>query len=77
MGLLLGIEDNVLDNIMDEEQQNKYCLRKVILMWCQDAQGLPNHEKYPLSWEGFRSLLEDCNKSDAAREYFEFLEKMP
>ena len=77
IGSRLGILDDVLDSIMDEERQSMKCLRRVIGIWCVNAGMLPNHTEYPYSWDGFRVLLEDCDKSEAAKEYFEFLDNMP
>ena len=77
IGSRLGIEDDRLDAIMDDERKSMQCLRRVILKWCDDAGQMPNNDEFPYTWDGFRMLLEDCDKSEVAKEYFEFLEKMP
>lgn len=76
IGLRLGIEPDILDCIIDEERTNDRRLNRVLQKWLSNAGGLPNHEEYPLSWEGLRNILEDCDKHEIAKEYFEFLSAM-
>lgn len=76
IGLRLGIESDFLDSIMDEERTNERRLRRVLQTWLSNAGQLPNHEDYPLSWQGLRNILDDCEKEEIAKEYFEFLSAM-
>lgn len=73
IGLRLGIESDLLDSIMDEERTNERRLHRVLNKWFSNASQLPNHEDYPLSWQGLRNILDDCEKEEIAKEYFEFL----
>ena len=77
IGLLLGIEQDILDSILDDSQgKNARALSKVFGTWLSNASGLPNHENYPLSWQGLYNLLEDSGKVEVAKEYFAFLNAM-
>ena len=73
IGSRLGIEPDILDCIIDEQRTNEKRLNQVMNRWLSNAGNLPNHEEYPLSWEGLRNLLEDCEKGEVANEFFEFL----
>ena len=75
IGQRLGIEQGILDSILDDSQhKNARALSKVFDMWLSNASGLPNHEDYPLSWQGLYNLLEDSGKVEVAKEYFAFLD---
>lgn len=77
IGSRLRIEPNLLDCMMDEERNNGRCLQRVFDEWFSNAPGMKNHKLYPLSWQGLRTLLEDCDKEEIARKYFDFLSQMP
>ena len=48
----------------------------VFKLWMENAVGLAHHTRYPLSWQGLNTLLEDIGKREVAKQYFEFLENM-
>ncbi len=76
IGLTLGIEHDVLEGIRSNNGNNPERLQNVFNRWLGNAAGLPNHHLYPLSWQGLKTLLEDCQKKEVAKQYFEFIGKM-
>ena len=48
-------------------------MRRVFQIWCENADGLPNKDDYPKTWNGLRQLLADSNIKNEADEYFKFL----
>lgn len=74
IGSTLGLEKEVLEAIDLDERQTENKLRGVMKNWFNNASALPNHQKYPLSWDGLRKLLEDSEKVHEAEDYFQFLE---
>lgn len=74
IGSNLGIELNLLDGIQRQEHDDAERMRKVFIKWLDNASGLPNSDKYPLSWCGLAQLLADSGKSAEATEYFNFLD---
>ena len=49
---------------------------RVFKHWLENAAGLPHHARYPLSWQGLNTLLEDIGKMEVAKQYFELLENV-
>jgi hypothetical protein len=76
IGLRLGIERNLLSSIQDDRPDNFKRLSKVFGIWLENATGLPHHADYPLSWQGLHTLLEDVEKTEVAKQYFEFLDNI-
>ena len=74
IGLTLGMEFNVLTSIERNRYDDAERLMTVFKRWLENAAGLPHHARYPLSWQGLNTLLEDIGKMETAKQYFEFLE---
>lgn len=70
------MQHDVLESLRDDYRINEERLHCVLEMWLSNANGLPNHERYPLSWQGLHNLLSDCDRIEVAKLYFEFLCKM-
>jgi hypothetical protein len=75
IGTRIGIESDILTSI-SEGKDNEKALSEVLRKWLSNAGGYPNHEEYPLSWQGLYNLLEDSGRVEDAKQYFEFLEGM-
>lgn len=73
IGNLLGIESDVLESISDDQRKEEKRLKTVINKWFSNAGGMPNAERYPLSWQGLINLLEDCNKTEVAKGFIHAL----
>ena len=43
---------------------------RVFKLW---VDSLPHHARYPLSWQGLNTLLEDMGKMEVAKQYLETL----
>ena len=76
IGNRLGIENGVLDSIAQDTSQTEAKLRKVLAKWFENAGALPNSDEYPLTFRGLHTLLEDIDKAEVAKQYFEFLDEM-
>ena len=76
IGSRLGIEGDTLEAINSDHGRSESKLRKVFGIWMDNAGGLPNHQEYPLTWKGLKTLLEDIDKVEVANEYFKFLENV-
>ena len=76
IGLQLGIELNKLESIERSRCDDEETLMSIFKLWMENAVGLPHHARYPLSWQGLNTLLEDIGKREVAKQYFEFLENM-
>ena len=70
-GTLLGLGDNELQNIGEERTKNKHRFEEVHKHWEDNGSS-----DYPFTWEGLFKLLQDIEKSRAARELREFLEEI-
>ena len=73
IGLTLGMELGLLNSIGRNRYDDAERLLTVFSRWLKNAAGLPHHARYPLSWQGLNTLLEDIGKTEVAKEYFEFL----
>ena len=74
IGLKLGMEYNQLESIERRFRYNdEEILMNVFKLWVENADGLPHHARYPLSWQGLYTLLENIGKMEVAKQYFEFL----
>ena len=74
IGLTLGMEFDLLGSIGSRTPDNTERLMTVFSRWLENAAGLPHHSRYPLSWQGLNTLLEDIGKIEVTKQYFEFLE---
>jgi hypothetical protein len=77
IGLALGIEPNRLTSIERKGFNDTERLIAVFSRWLENAAGLPHYSDYPLSWQGLNTLLQDVEKIEVARQYFELLDGMP
>ena len=75
IGTLLGIEDDLLDSIDMDHGYNDKKLRRVLGKWFENAGQMNNRDEYPLTWKGLKILLEDIEKAEIAKEYFDFLKR--
>ena len=73
LGLTLGMEFDLLGSIGSKTPENTERLMTVFSRWLENAAGLPHHARYPLSWQGLNTLLEDVGKMEVAKQYFKFL----
>lgn len=76
IGRALGIEPEVLEAIEDEERQHARRTKRVLDKWMKNAASLPNHAKYPLSWQGLCNLICAIGRQKVAEEYFDFLSQI-
>ena len=76
IGSRLAIAEDTLEAINSDHGRSESKLRKVFSIWMDNAGGLPNSQVYPLSWKGLKTLLEDIDKVEVAKEYFKFLENV-
>lgn len=75
IGTILGIADDRLTSYLEDSNgNNSKALSKVFGIWLSNAEGLPKHDDYPLSWQGLYNLLEDSDRLEIAKEYFAFLD---
>ena len=74
IGLTLGMELGLLNSIGRSRYDDAERLMTVFSRWLENAAGLPHHSRYPLSWQGLNTLLEDIGKTEVAKQYFEFLD---
>lgn len=77
IGTKLGIENSLLEAIKVEPGNAESKLRNVLGKWFDNAGNLPHSDEYPLSWKGLKTLLEDIDKEEVAKEFFEFLRNIP
>ena len=77
IGIVLGIEHNIIEGINNGPGHTEDHFREIIAIWLDEASGLPNSARYPLSWEGLKTLLEDIDKCEVAKDYFSFLDNIP
>ena len=73
IGLKLGMEYNQLESIERNRYDDEERLMRIFKLWVENAAGLSHHARYPLSWQGLNTLLEDIGKMEVAKQYFEFL----
>ena len=76
IGNRLGIANDLLESIQVEPGRAESKLRSVLAMWFDNAGYLPHSDEYPLTWRGLKTLLEDIEKEEVAKEFFEFLRNM-
>ena len=76
IGLTLGMELGLLNSIGRNRYDDAERLMTVFSRWLENAAGLPHHARYPLSWQGLNTLLEDIEKTAVAKQYFEFLDDL-
>ena len=64
----LGLERGEIESV-DADNRTRYrCITVVMGRWLENADDLPNAERYPKSWQGLLSLLEDAELRDVAEE---------
>jgi hypothetical protein len=73
IGLTLGMEPNRLTSIERKGYDDSERLMTVFSRWLENAAGLPHHADYPLSWQGLNTLLQNTERREVAKQYFEFL----
>ena len=59
IGRCLGFNEGHIESIGDVRHNNYSRVCKVFQEWFENAGGLPNHMKYPKTWEGLIALLVD------------------
>ena len=59
IGRSLGFDEGHIESIGDDGRNNYDRVCKVFQEWFDNAGGLPNHRKYPKTWEGLIALLAD------------------
>ena len=77
IGETLGLDHDTIEAINDDERRAEKKLRRVLSKWFDNAGALPNHQDYPLTWDGLRTLLVDIQKKEVAEQFFEFLSTCP
>ena len=69
IGCLLEIPLPVLQAWGTTYRENPLeCINPVLSHWLDECNGTPDHEYYPLSWEGLHCLLEDAELSEVTSE---------
>ena len=64
----LGLQQEEIESV-DSDYCTNYCRITVVLgRWLENARNLPNAIRYPKSWQGLISLLEDVKLYDVAEE---------
>jgi hypothetical protein len=64
----LGLEQGEIKSIDAGCCSNYCCIIAVLGRWLENAEDLPNAGRYPKSWQGLISLLEDAELCDVAEE---------
>ena len=64
----LGLQQEEIESI-DSDYCTSYCCITIVLgRWLENARNLPNASRYPKSWQGLISLLEDTKLYDVVGE---------
>jgi hypothetical protein len=74
IGTRLGLEKDFLESLEELHGADKR-LDKVLGKWFDNADDLPHKDEYPLTWKGLKTLLEDVEKGEVAKQYFNFLRR--
>ena len=59
IGRRLGFDEGHIDSISVDGHNNYSRVCSVFREWFENACSLPNHTKYPMTWEGLIALLAD------------------
>ena len=76
IGRALGIANDLLESIRVDGSDTESKLISVLAKWFDNAGNLPHSDEYPLTWRGLKTLLEDIENGEVAKEFFEFLRNM-
>ena len=68
MATQLGLEQGEIESVEADNHTRYRCIAVVMRRWLENADDLPNASRYPKSWPGLISLLEDAELSDVAEE---------
>ena len=64
----LGLQQEEIESINSDYCTSYCCITIVLGQWLENARNLPNASRYPKSWQGLISLLEDTKLYDVVGE---------
>ena len=68
IGRCLGFDEGHIESIGDDGRNNYSRVCKVFQEWFDNACSLPNHMKYPMTWEGLVALLADSTLTELSEK---------